>query len=246
MYEDGRSAANRFGDADRIRWFDAERMYEWYWEGRWDELAGLADEVIGRVDAGLATAIEMDARLLRSRIRIGRDEKPAALDDSARALELGRRAGYPEMVVPALALHARTLEASGRPTDAVACTDELLSLWPENCPTSYWLADVAVTLHLLGRSGRLLEAAVRAPTRSPWLEAAIAVATGKLQQAAELYGGIGSSPDAAMARLLAVRALASAGMSGQARAELERALVAFRQFGASLYLREGEALQNSA
>ena len=246
VYEDGRSAANRFGDADRIRWFDAERMYEWYWRGRWDELAGLADEVIGLVDAGLATAIEMDARLLRSRIRIGRDQTPAALDDSARALELGRRAGYPEMLVPALALHARALEASGRPSDAVGCTDELLSLWPESCPTSYWLADIAVTLHLLGRSGRLLEAAARAPTTSPWLEAATAVAKGEFQQAAELYGAIGSSPDAAMARLLAVQALAGAGLSRQAEAELDRALEAFRQFGASLYLREGEALLNLA
>jgi class 3 adenylate cyclase/tetratricopeptide (TPR) repeat protein len=242
VYEEGRSAANRFGDADRIRWFDAERMYEWYWRGRWDELARFANEILDRIEAGLATAIEMDARLLRSRIRVGRDQGAAALDDSARALELGRRAAYPEMLVPALALHARILEASGRPDDALACADELLSLWPESCPTSYWLADVAFTLHSLGCSGRLLESAVRARTTSRWLEAATAVAEGKLQQAAELYGAIGSSPDAAMARLRAARVLAEAGMRRQAEVELDRALAAFRPLGASYYVREGEAL----
>jgi class 3 adenylate cyclase/tetratricopeptide (TPR) repeat protein len=242
VYEDGRSAANRFGDADRIRWFDAERMYEWYWSGGWDDLLKLADDVVARIEAGLATAIEMDARLLRSRIRVGRDQGRAALDDSGRALDLGRRAGYPEMLVPALALHARTLEASGRPDDAAACADELLSLWPESCPTSYWLADVAFTLNSLGRSERLLEAAAGAWTTSRWLEAARAVAKGKLRQAAELYDAIGSSPDAALARLRAAQMLADAGNRRQAEAELDRALVTFRQLGASSYIREGEAL----
>jgi class 3 adenylate cyclase/tetratricopeptide (TPR) repeat protein len=242
MYDDGRGAANRFGDAERIRWFDAERMYECYWRGRWDELGRLADGVIARIEVGVLNTIEMDARLLRTRIRLGRGQGPAALADSARALELGRRAAYPEMLVPALALHARTLEASGRPDEASACADELLSLWPESCPTSYWLADVAFTLHSLGRSGRLLEDAARARTTSRWLEAATAVAEGKLQEAAELYQTIGSRPDAAMARLRSAQALADAGIRPQAEAELDRALVAFRQLGASYYVREGEAL----
>jgi class 3 adenylate cyclase/tetratricopeptide (TPR) repeat protein len=242
VYEEGRRAANRFGDADRIRWFDEERMYESYWTGQWDELARLADGVIGRIESGSTTAIEMDALLLRSRIRAARDQRPEALDDSARAVELGRRAAYPEMLVPALALHARILEASGLPADAVACADELLSLWPDRYPTSYWLADVAFTLHSLECSGRLLDAAERARTASRWLEAATAVAEGRLERAAELYDAIGSRPDAAVARLHAARLLAKAGMRQQAEAELSRALAVFRQLRASYFVRSGEAL----
>ncbi len=242
VYEEGRNAANRFGDADRIRWFDEERMYEAYWSGRWDEVTRLADGVMDRIEAGSATATEMDALLLRSRIRAGRDECPAALADSERAVALGRRAAYPEMLVPALALHARILEASGRPAEAIVCANELLSLWPDRCPTSYWLADVAFTLHSLGCSGRLLDATERARTASRWLEAAMAVGEGRLQRAAELYDAIGSRPDAALARLHAARLLAEAGRRGQAEAELGRALAEFRKLGASYYIGSGESL----
>ena len=242
VYEEGRSAANRFGDADRIRWFEEERMYEWYWRGRWDELVRLANEVIDRTEAGHATAIEMDARILRSRVCVGRYQGAAALADSSQALELGRRAGTPEMLVPALALQARILEASGRPGEALECTDELLSLWPESCPTSYWLADVAFTLHSLGCSSRVLESSERARAASRWLDAAVAVAEGQLQRAAKLYDAIGSVPDAAVARLHAARLLAESGMRPQAEAELGRALTLFRELGATYYIQSAEAL----
>jgi tetratricopeptide (TPR) repeat protein len=242
VYEEGRSAAKRLGDADRISWFDAERMYEWYWRGRWDDLLELADEVVGRIEPGMTTVIEMDARLLRSRIRVGRDKRSAALEDSARAVELGRRAGYPEMLVPALALHASILAASGQPDAAIASAEELLSLWPERCPSSYWLADLAFVLHRLGRSGRLLDAIGRAKTETRWLEAATAVAQRRLGHAAELFAAIGSTPDAALARLRAAELLIEAGSREQAETELERALVELRALGASYYVRAGEAL----
>jgi class 3 adenylate cyclase/tetratricopeptide (TPR) repeat protein len=242
IYEEGRSAAKRLGDADRISWFDAERMYEWYWRGRWDELLELADEVIARIQPGLTVAIEVDARLLRSRIRVGLDQRSAALEDSSRAVELGHRAGYPEMLVPALALHARTLEASGQPDAAVACTEELLSLWPERCPSSYWLADLAFVHHWLDRSDRLLQAIEQAKTKTRWLDAAAAVCERRLEEAAELLAEIGSTPDAALARLLAGELLLEAGNRQEAEVQLERALAELRALGASYYIRAGEEL----
>jgi tetratricopeptide (TPR) repeat protein len=146
------------------------------------------------------------------------------------------------MLVPALALHASILEASGRPADAVASVDELLSLWPDRCPTSYWLADVAFTLHSLGWSSRLLEPAGRARTTSRWLEAATAVAEGRLEEAADVYEAIGSKPDAAVARLHSARLRAEAGLRAEAEAELGRALAVFRQLRASYYVQSGETL----
>ena len=89
-------------------------MYECYWRGHWDEAFSARRRGRRPGRGGLPTAVSsMDARLLRSRIRLARDQAPAALEDSSRALELGRRAGYPDMIVPALALHARMLEATG-------------------------------------------------------------------------------------------------------------------------------------
>ena len=242
LYEQGRSAAARFGDADRIRWFVAERVYECYWRGHWDEAARLADELVAEAEAGFPTAFEHDARLIRGRIHLARDQSPAALDDSSRALELGRRADYPDMVVPALALHARTLEATGRREEAESLADELLSIWPERFPTSYWVADLAFALHGLGRSQRLLEAAEHARTASRWLEAARAVAEGDYGRAADVYAAIGSVPDDLVSRICAAQRALAAGLRSQAEAELALALPALGRLGAERYAREGEAL----
>jgi len=242
LYEQGRDAARRFGDADRILWFEVERMYECYWRGTWDDVLRLADEIVAQVEGGSPSSAEHDARLLRARVRLGRDEQALALEDSTRAVELGRHAGYPEMLVPALSLQARVLESAGRPEDAAALAEELLGVWPQRCPTSYWVADLAFTLRALGRSVLLDEAAAAAPAASRWLEAAGAVSAGELAAAAGIYAGIGSLPDEAMARLAAARSALEGGRRKAAEPHLSLALNAFHRLGAKRLVREAEAL----
>jgi predicted ATPase/class 3 adenylate cyclase len=242
LYEQGREAARRFGDADRILWFEGERLYEWYWRGSWDEALGLADSLVAQVEAGSPNAIEQDARFVRARIRLARGDRPGALDDSASALDLGRRAGYPEMLVPALALRVRVLHGAGRPDEAAPLADEVLSLWPERCPSSYWLADLVLGATAVGRVSHVLEAAARVRTTSRWLEAATAALSGDLVRAAGHYDAIGSLPDEALSRLHAARALADSGSRRAAEAELIRALEILRRLGAAAYVGEGESL----
>ncbi len=242
LYREGREAARRFGDIDRILWFEVERMYECYWRGSWDEVLRLADEIVAQVVAGSPSAAEQDARLMRARVRLGRDEQALALEDATRAVELGRHAGYPEMLVPALALQARVLESAGRREEAGALAAELLSVWPERCPTSYWVADLAFTLRELGTSALLDEAAAAAPAASRWLEAASAVSAGELATAAEVYAAIGSLPDEAMARLATARSALEGGRRKAADDELALALGAFHRLGATRYVRQAEAL----
>jgi len=242
LYEQGRDAARRFGDADRILWFEVERMYECYWRGTWDDVLRLADEIVAQVEGGSPSSAEHDARLLRARVRLGRDEQALALEDSTRAVELGRHAGYPEMLVPALSLQARVLESAGRPEEAAALAEELLGVWPQRCPTSYWVADLAFTLRALGRSVLLDEAAAAAPAASRWLEAAGAVSAGELAAAAGIYAGIGSLPDEAMARLAAARSALEGGRRKAAEPHLSLALNAFHRLGAKRLVREAEAL----
>jgi class 3 adenylate cyclase/tetratricopeptide (TPR) repeat protein len=242
LYEQGRDAANRFGDADRILWFEGERLYEWYWRGLWNEAVQLADTLIAQVEGGSPNAIEQDARFVRARIRLARGEASGASDDSARALELGRRAGYPEMLIPALALHARVLLTLGREDEARAHGDELLSLWPERCPTSYWVADLGFALPALGREQGFLVAArhVQAPSR--WLDAATAGAAGDHLTAAELYAAVGSLPDEALARLRTAQTILGTGSREDGEAELARALAIFQRLGARAHARDAEAL----
>ena len=90
--------------------------------------------------------------------------------------------------------------------------------------------------------GRLLDATGRARTKTRWLEAATAVAERRLEQAAELFATIGSTPDAALARLRAAELLIEAGSRQQAETELESALAELRALGASYYVRAGEEL----
>jgi hypothetical protein len=146
------------------------------------------------------------------------------------------------MLVPALSLQARVLESAGRREEAAAVAHDLLTVWPQRCPTSYWVADLAFTLRELGRSAVLDEAAAAAPAASRWLEAASAVSAGELATAADVYAGIGSLPDEAMARLAAARAALEAGRRKAAEPDLALALGAFRRLGAKRYVRQAEAL----
>jgi class 3 adenylate cyclase/tetratricopeptide (TPR) repeat protein len=239
LHEQGRSAARRFGDADRILWFEGERLYEWYWRGRWDEAVELADRLVAQVEAGSPNAVEQDARFVRSRIRLARGEPSGALEDSARGLDMGRRAGHPWAVVAALALHARMLEEAGRPEEAERLADELFSLWPERCSTSYWVADLGFTLRALGRGERLRAASHAVRAESRWLEAATSAT---FAGAADVYADVGSLPDEAFARLRAAQELVQAGSRPEAEPQLERATELFWSAGAAGYLREAEAL----
>jgi class 3 adenylate cyclase/tetratricopeptide (TPR) repeat protein len=236
LHEKGRIAAARFGDADRIRWFDEERIYELYWRGLWVEAAELADEAVAGAVGGRPTTLEEDARLVRSRIRLARGDSDGAVSDSLRTVELGRRAGYPEMIVPALALQARVTAAAGKTADGEAAVAELLELWPHRAPSSYWLADLAFAADQLGRCEAVLDALARVGGTSRWADAARAFLTGDFAQAAQLYSEIGSIPDEAFTRLCSARA------SLDGRDDLAQALAVFRSLGAEAYVREGEAL----
>jgi tetratricopeptide (TPR) repeat protein len=199
----------------------------------------LADRLVAQVEAGSPNIVEQDAKFVRSRIRLARGERTGALEDSTRALDLGRRADYPEVVVPALALQARVLAETGRTEEAAPLTDELLTLWPKSCPTSYWVADLAFTLHALGRDQRLRASVKAVRTESLWIEAAAAET---FSNAANVYAAVGSLPDEAYARLRAAEELVQAGSRAEADSQLARATDFFRSAGAVGYLREAEAL----
>ena len=121
VYQQGRDAAQRFGDVDRILWFEVERMYECYWRGLLGRgaAAGRRDRVADRRRLALGRRSTTRGWCGRGS-GWGDGQEPQALEDSSRALELGRHAGYPEMLVPSLALQARVLEAAGRSEEAAA------------------------------------------------------------------------------------------------------------------------------
>jgi class 3 adenylate cyclase/tetratricopeptide (TPR) repeat protein len=197
----GRAAAERFGDPTRLRWFDAERLYELYWSQRWDDALGLAGEMLGQMGDGRPHVAAFDAYLVRGWIRLGGGDLAGASEDATRALELGRSFGGPQLLYPALAFSARTLVASGDRTRGEQLADELLDSWATTRETtlpSFWVAELALVLRRLGRGEEIEEAAREHVPSTRWLDAARAVASGDDAVARRIFRDIGSLADDAL------------------------------------------------
>jgi tetratricopeptide (TPR) repeat protein len=241
LYDRGRRAAERFGHAIFLRFYEVQRMDQAYWTGEWDEAERLSTDSLSAPGARLQ---DLDARVIRARIRLARGDVNGAFEDSeAVTLEPGEYRGL-QFAFPALAVRARVLVAAERADEAMSVAGQLLELWRVHEWTlpGDGLPELASALASLNRGEELVEAAEHARTRTPWLDAAVALARGSFQEAAGLYARIGSLPDEADARLRAAAALVAAGRRGEAEAELARALDFYRRVGAEPYARETEAL----
>jgi tetratricopeptide (TPR) repeat protein len=244
VHAKGRRAAEQFGDTAGMQWFAAERLWEFYWSGRWDEAISASGALIAEVEAGSARShLEPAARLIRSWIALPRGRLDEALEDATQLCEFARQARYLQSMLPALALRSRVLASADRTEEAREDVAELLRVWRQSEVSigSYWTADLAFAVSQLGRDEAYLGALADAPSTS-WVEAARAVATAEFQQAAALYAEIGSAPDEALARLHAGRRLLAGGRASEATAELNRALEFHRRVSAERYVQEGEAL----
>jgi predicted ATPase/class 3 adenylate cyclase len=244
LWAQSHEAAERLGHTVALKWIASQRLDELYWDGEWDELLRRTSDGIARDEPGSSSVQALDARILRARVRLGKDDVAGALEDSAAAVELARTEGDPQIVFPALATRARVLLEGGQESEAEALADEMLERWSENPASTAgpWIAELAAVLGALGRDQDVLAAYERALLRTRWLEAAAKLATGDAVGAAEAYEEIGTGADAALTRLHAADQLVSAGRREEADEQLEPALEFFRAAGAERYVREAEAL----
>ena len=222
----------------------AERIWDEYLTGRWNEAVAHADEFIADVEGGQPHYMEAAVWVVRAMIRLGRGDGPGALADSERALALGRAAQDPQTLYPALAFQSQTLLALGRRAEAVDVVDELLALLPSRRSgfVSHWTITLAVVLTALGRPGELAALVESATLSTRWLDAARAYVAGEFVEAADIHAEIGARSDEAFARLRAAEALVDAGRRADADAQLRQALAFYRSVGATAYVREGEGL----
>jgi tetratricopeptide (TPR) repeat protein len=241
---EARRAAERFGSVAFLRWLQGMQAFQDYTMGHWDAALRNAQRSLAEVEAGSPHFVEGSCRQLRGLIRLARGDLAGALADAEDAVDFAVRRGEPELLKPALALHAHALLASGRVDDAGARADKLLATAATDHAIAdpYWPAELAITLFGLGRGGELVELAATATTPTPWLEAAAVMAAGDFERAADRYAQLGSVPDEAFARLRAAEQLMTAGRRAAGEAQLQRALAFYRQVGATAYRREAEAL----
>jgi class 3 adenylate cyclase/tetratricopeptide (TPR) repeat protein len=246
LHEEGLREAERFGGGGlgAVRWLRAERVWDEYITGRWNEAVAHADEFIADVEGGQPHYMEAIVRGVRAMIRLARSDGAGALADSERALTLARAAQDPQTLYPALAFQSQILLTLGLRAEAVPFVDELLALLPSRRSSfvSHWTIPLAVVLTALGRPTELETLVENATISTRWLDAARAYVAGAFVEAADVHAEIGAVSDEAFARLRAAEALVDAGRRADADVQLQRALTFYRSVGATAYIRDAEGL----
>ena len=242
LHAQGRQVAERFGDASWSEWFDAERVYQEYWAGNWEDALTLAHQLIARAERGGARRAGLDGCLVRGWIALARGDVAQALADADGARRFAVGAADPQNVYPALAFEARALAAAGRDEEAAERVDELLQhMGQQPSLPSFWVLDLAIVLAERDRGDELALASATART-TRWLDAAQAYVDGDRVAAADLCAEIGALPEEAYARLAAGESALASGTRSTAAAQLGRAIEFYRRVGAVAYCRRAEAL----
>jgi hypothetical protein len=208
-----------------LDWVTGEEAVDAYLRGDWSTALERAEAVIAAAERGVRGYMESAARVVRADIRAARDEDRGADEDSARALELARGQQDPQALAPSLACRAVLSLMWGRVAAASQLFDEL-TRGPLHYSAMLAAAWMAVDLR---RTGELPLADAGATT--PWHEPAVAIASGRIAEAADLLAAMGARSDEAYARL----------RTGE-ESQVRRALAFYRAVGATRYVREGEEL----
>ena len=79
----------RFGVGDWLRWIKAERCWQLYFQGRWDEALGLLDDFIAEF-AETGFWMETPLHTPRGRIRLARGDVRGAQEDAERGVQRAR------------------------------------------------------------------------------------------------------------------------------------------------------------
>jgi class 3 adenylate cyclase/tetratricopeptide (TPR) repeat protein len=211
--------------------------------GNWPEALRLLDRFIAESDAGSPHYLDSLTRCIRALIRLASGDVAAALEDSERALELGRRTGEAQLLGTVLVTRAAILLDLGRTAEASALAAEVIEYGDRlvNILNDWGIVLGAWLMHDLGRSDDYAAALTVGPD-IPWSRAAAAICAGDVRQAAEVLEQMGYRPGEAYARLRAAKELVEEGRRAEADAELTRSLAFWREVGASRYVHEGEAL----
>jgi tetratricopeptide (TPR) repeat protein len=239
-YAKGAEAARKLGDPAVTLWFEAERLYERYWRGAWDE----ALEAAQQASAGWAS---FDAALVSAAVFRARGTVEQAEAEATRALAFAREAETAQALLPALASAARTAVERDDVATAAALLDELGREWTETqFIPGFWAADAAVAAAAAGRRGPFEQLLAGSTARTRWVDAACAYLAEDFVAVADTFAVIGSAPDEAFARLRAAESLVLAGRRADADVQLRAALGFHRGVGARRYVRAGEALLSAS
>ena len=226
-----REAIERFGLNVLRTWIAAEDVSDAWQRGEYAQTIELGERfVVEHAGGRYYSEGPVRSSLAQGYAALGRVRE--ALEHSARAEVVARATGEPQSLGDALLSRAIALAAAGSPEEARGLLDELLGS-RELLDQFGVLGPLALLLAELGRSDDFASAVEHVP-ETPWRDAALLVAAGRYDAAAERYAELSARFLEAWCRLLA----AEAGYPAQ----LESARAFFARLGAKPYLRRCETL----
>jgi len=244
--DETRRLAEHYGHIGMVRFHDGGAgVNNPYLLGDWADALARADAFLAGVEQGTPHYQEGFCSACRAMIRLGRDDVDGAVADVERALALARPIGDPQQVRTALARASFVFVTIGDERRAHEVLEEAIEELSRTTHIGFGGIDfhlLAFTAVILGREADALAAIDRESFRTPWLQAARAVATGEPGRAAEVMGGIGAATPEAFYRLQAAEQLVREGRRREADAQLVPALEFYRSVAASRYIRGAEAL----
>jgi class 3 adenylate cyclase/tetratricopeptide (TPR) repeat protein len=236
--------AERFGDANLMRFARANVVPSCWLLGQWDEAVARADDFIAECEQGSPHILDGPTRLVRACIGLARGNRDEALRDFRRALDLAREEPHdPDQLVPAFVRNAWAQLQLGRISDARELFADALSLLAEDPYVRPWMiAEVAFDLGQTSATRQFFAGPRERFAASPGHRAMVAVLDGDFEAASKLYAEANMLLFEAEAQLRHAEQLFVSGESGVAAVQLEKALRFYRSVGATLFIERGEAL----
>jgi class 3 adenylate cyclase/tetratricopeptide (TPR) repeat protein len=244
LYVESTRLAERFGDAQTVRFVRANTVWIDFMRGRWDDALRGADPFIAECEAGSPHTNEWSMRSIRASIREGRDLLEEALADRARALELARETGEGGIsTLATLALLAGTHAERGQREPAVELVAQAIPLIREYGSHGA-LANVTPFADELGVAEELRAAIAEGPpARSAhrWHKVVVLGLDGDFRGAADLFAETGNPTLEAAQRLFGGEHLLRQGERADGELEVRKALAFYRSVDASYYVARAEA-----
>jgi tetratricopeptide (TPR) repeat protein len=238
-------AAERFGLEALHRFARANTLGALHRLGLWEEALAGAEAFIAE-ETGAAYA-EANAYEVRGLIRNDRGDLKGAKEDLAFSLEVGRRAGDPQAIFPALMFTVHVLVTAGEHESARMLALEFLTRRKQIDTLMPFLGPAEIVDGLAAVLGAdEVVRVISESRRTPWGDAALFFVQGDFERALELYTEMEAAPDVALVHLRAAERLVDEGHRAEADAHLQSALEFYRSVRATGRIRQAEALLAAA
>jgi len=239
LHREGIELARRFGSFQE-QWLLAECAVDDYVAGSWD--AAIAGATAFLEHGTMARYMEVSARTVLAATSAARGASHEAGEHAQILLTRGREVADPQAFWGALGECARLAVEAGRKGEAEALVGELAAAFSAARSFDVEVTEIggflaAAALGLGPELGRHLG---KAGFTSPWVEAALQITEGRLDEAGETLHVHEAHVYAAMVRLF------EAELAGRETPGLRAAVSFYENVGATAYLARGEALLRDA